>query len=199
MATPNPIAELVGSRICHDLISPLGAIGNGVELLELSGMLSDSPEMQLIADSVRSANARVRFFRLAFGAAAPDTMIARSEVTQLLAASPNGGKISYFWAADGPRERREVRAVFLALMCLESALPQGGNIQIGATGADWTLRAEADRLLVNDALWEGLRQPRLAPQLSPAQVQFALLPSVLAEMDRAVAVKIGADHIEITF
>jgi len=51
------LTALIGSRICHDLISPLGAIGNGVELLQLSGM-GDSPEMALISESVTNANLR---------------------------------------------------------------------------------------------------------------------------------------------
>ena len=58
--------DLIGSRICHDLISPLGAIGNGVELLTMSGM-TEVPEMTLISESVENANARIRFFRIAFG------------------------------------------------------------------------------------------------------------------------------------
>ena len=63
------LAALVGSRICHDLISPIGAINNGLELLGMSGDMS-GPELELISDSVANANARIRFFRIAFGAAA---------------------------------------------------------------------------------------------------------------------------------
>jgi histidine phosphotransferase ChpT len=62
------LTSLIGSRICHDLISPLGAIGNGVELLAMSEV-AKGPEMSLIAESVENANARIRFFRVAFGAA----------------------------------------------------------------------------------------------------------------------------------
>ena len=46
--THSNLATLIGSRICHDLISPIGAIHNGLELLELSGGMSQTPEMQLI-------------------------------------------------------------------------------------------------------------------------------------------------------
>ena len=56
------LAQMVGSRLCHDLISPLGAIGNGVELLEMSPDfpgISDSPELRLIAESVAAARARM--------------------------------------------------------------------------------------------------------------------------------------------
>ena len=55
------IVSLVGSRLCHDLISPLGAIGNGVELLQMAGDwpgLKESPEMSLIEDALRAARAR---------------------------------------------------------------------------------------------------------------------------------------------
>jgi histidine phosphotransferase ChpT len=68
MSDQPDLAALIGSRICHDLISPIGAIGNGVELLlmEASGK---GPELSLISESVAAANARIRFFRVAFGAA----------------------------------------------------------------------------------------------------------------------------------
>ena len=54
--TSRHIAALLGSRICHDLISPIGAISNGVELMQMSGADS-SPELALISESVESANA----------------------------------------------------------------------------------------------------------------------------------------------
>ena len=58
MSRPD-ITGLVGARICHDLISPIGAIGNGIELLGLTGV-APGPEMQLISDSAAGAQARVR-------------------------------------------------------------------------------------------------------------------------------------------
>ena len=86
MADPLPdFAALIGSRICHDLISPLGAIGNGVELLEMSSA-GASPEMALISESVASANARIRFFRIAFGAAGSGGSVAAAEIRSILAA-----------------------------------------------------------------------------------------------------------------
>lgn len=58
--TQADLAGLVGSRLCHDLVSPLGAIGNGIELLSLSpGMaaVTASPEMALINDALAAARA----------------------------------------------------------------------------------------------------------------------------------------------
>jgi histidine phosphotransferase ChpT len=192
------VTALVGSRICHDLISPLGAIGNGVELLELSG-LPQSPEMALIAESVESANARIRFFRVAYGSALVDQMMTRAEIASTLTAAARGGRLSYFWAAEGDQPRAEVRAVFLLLQCFETALPLGGEIQIDRRGADWELSAESDRLRLDEPLWTSMLQTRIKPQVSASQVQFLLLPDVLSDLGRNLALKLGPDRITARF
>ncbi|GGL77587.1 histidine phosphotransferase family protein [Wenxinia marina] len=194
------IVALVGSRICHDLGSPLGAIGNGVELMTLAGDGPPSPEMELIAQSIETANAMLRFFRLAFGRAAPGSMVARDEIAQLLAAASRGGRLTYYWAVDDPQERAEVRAVLLTLMCFESALPRGGDVHIRRRGPRWEMWAEGDRLAVRQDLWSSLSAPAKGPaEPAPAEVQFVLLPEVLAELDRTLAVDIGANRITAGF
>ena len=61
------LGALLCSRICHDIISPVGAINNGLELLEEGG--ADEDAMALIKSSARNASARLQFARIAFGAA----------------------------------------------------------------------------------------------------------------------------------
>lgn len=56
------LAALIGSRICHDLISPIGAINNGLELLGMSGNRMEGPEIDLIGQSVQNASARASAF-----------------------------------------------------------------------------------------------------------------------------------------
>ena len=53
------LSALIGSRICHDLISPIGAINNGLELLGMTTRQA-GPEMALISESVENAAARIR-------------------------------------------------------------------------------------------------------------------------------------------
>ena len=81
------LSQLLGSRLCHDLVSPLGAIGNGVELLEMSPDfpgIAACPELKLIAESVLAARARIQIFRVAFGQVQGDQRIARAGLAQLL-------------------------------------------------------------------------------------------------------------------
>lgn len=74
-------AALIPSRICHDVISQIGAIGNGMELMALSsGQEQSSPELDLILQSVENANARIRFFRIAYGSALSTHLVGRQEV-----------------------------------------------------------------------------------------------------------------------
>ncbi len=192
------LTALVGSRICHDLISPLGAIGNGVELMGLSGM-AQTPEMALIAESVANANARIRFFRVAYGGADPGQMIARAEITGTLTAAARGGRLSYCWETDGDQPRQEVKAIFLLLQCFETAMPYGGDVRVRRISTGWEVEADGERLRIDEALWNGLVSPRARPAVSAAHVQFALLPTALAEIGKSLALKLGPDRILARF
>ena len=63
------VLELLMSRVCHDLISPVGAVVNGVELIEDGGTDMADDAMALVAKSARHASRRLQFFRMAYGAA----------------------------------------------------------------------------------------------------------------------------------
>ncbi len=196
------LAALLGSRICHDLISPLGAIGNGVELLTMSGA-TPGPELALISESVTSANARIRFFRIAFGAAEPEQTVKRAEILSILSDMTRGGRLNITWQAVGDPSRCEAKIAFLALQCLESALPFGGRIVVGGHSGDgtggWRITAEAERMTVDPALWRQLEGAGPAGPLAAAQVQFALLPDEAARQGRRVTTEIADRQISIRY
>ena len=185
--TPD-LTALIGSRICHDLISPLGAIGNGVELMGMAGK-ADGPEMDLIAESIENANARIRFFRVAFGAAHPGQVIATSEVTGTLRDLTKGGRFMVDWQITGALQRPQVKLAFLVLQCFESAMPRGGHVSVRLVGEEWALTGEADALAIKPDLWSMLSAPVANPQLDAAEVHFALAPLAAATIGRQLAVE----------
>ncbi len=195
--TPD-FAALIGSRICHDLISPLGAIGNGVELLAMTSAGS-GPEVALITESVANANARIRFFRLAFGSAQGGGVVPLTEVRSILADMTRGGRTAIDWQIAGDLPRARVKLAFLALQCLETALPWGGQITVRDSGTGWRAEARAERLLVDDALWANLAAHRPDPGIAPAQVQFALLPVDAAHQGGRVGYDRGEKTLAISF
>ncbi len=191
------LAELIGSRICHDLISPIGAITNGLELLEMVGAVQ-GPEMELISGSVGSAGARIRFFRVAFGAAS-DQPLGGTEVIELLRDLEKASRVRITWNLTEPVPRNQVKLAFLAVMCCESAMPFGGEVEIETRGDAWTVTGTADKLKLDPDLWKGVSTGCFASKVSPAHVQFALLPETAAAMGRRVAVETTTTQTKLRF
>ncbi|NOD75435.1 histidine phosphotransferase family protein [Ruegeria sp. HKCCD4332] len=191
------LAELIGSRICHDLISPIGAITNGLELLDMVGAVQ-GPEMELISGSVGSAGARIRFFRVAFGSAS-DQPLGRAEITELLNDVERAGRVRVNWNLTEPVPRNQVKLDFLALMCCESAMPLGGTVDVTSQGANWNVTGSADKLNVDSDLWKHVVTERFPNKLTPAQVQFALLPETAKTMGRRVAAETTATRVSLRF
>lgn len=187
-------AALIGSRICHDLISPLGAIGNGVELLEMSEAGS-SPEVALISESVANANARIRFFRVAFGASAGGGSVSAGEIRSILATMTGGSRTKIDWRVAGDVPRPLAKLAFLALQCMETALAWGGEITV----TPGQVEARAARLNIDETLWANLTADAPDPEIAPAQVQFALLPTEARAQGRTVSWSRGGDGVTIRF
>lgn len=191
----NNLATLIGSRICHDLISPIGAINNGLELLSMAENPPAGAEMELIGTSVDNASARIRFFRIAFGATGKQ-LVGQAEITSILRDLYRDSRLSFEWVPADPQPRAAVRLAFLAILCLETAMPYGGRAKVTEDQGKWTLTGTADKLNVDPALWGLLNTPTGKTSVQPAHVQFALLPNIADDENRRV--KYASDDTTIT-
>jgi histidine phosphotransferase ChpT len=125
------LAALLCSRLCHDLISPVGAVGNGVELLE--GAPGVDPEIfGLLNDSARKALAVLGFYRIAFGAAGGDgAALSAGELRQLAQALLADTRHSLDWPVEGDDlQRREAKLLLLMILTAASASPLGADIAL---------------------------------------------------------------------
>lgn len=178
-------ASLLASRICHDLISPIGAISNGLELLMMSG-LKPSPELSLIEESIANANARVRLFRLAFGSASSGQRMARSDVVSLLGDCFANGRIQVIWEPTSDMSRIEAKIALLAILCLEVALPAGGKIVVRCDRGQWQMQAYGSKIRFETNPWGVLSTSAIdTNDLMPAHIQFALLRDALVQLGRS--------------
>ncbi|MCC7046096.1 MAG: histidine phosphotransferase [Alphaproteobacteria bacterium] len=135
------IAELLCSRLCHDLVSPVGAVNNGVELMEEFGGASDEA-MALIGTSGRQAARRLQYYRIAFGLAGSQIAQSLDDVKGMIAGFLEGGKATIEWepAAQAP-ETPGWGKLLLNLVALASeALPRGGTLRIAVAGEDGKAR-----------------------------------------------------------
>ena len=192
------LTALLGSRICHDLISPIGAISNGLELLLMDGR-QNGPEMALISESVANANARIRFFRVAYGQAGGDHRIGRSEVQSILADLTRGGRLSIDWKTGSDLAKAEVKIVFLLIQCLESAMAYGGKITVTDLDGRWLIVGEASKLKIDTGLWEVLANPLATPDLGPAQVHFPLVAEEIMRQRHRLVTELKETEIRLMF
>ncbi|MEO1306659.1 MAG: histidine phosphotransferase family protein, partial [Pseudomonadota bacterium] len=188
--------DLIGSRICHDLISPIGAIANGVELLGMGGIGDQTPELDLINQSVENASARIRLYRIAFGVASPVQMVGHAEINSVMSEyfAPTRLSVSAAQLADCPRP--EVKVLFLLLLCAESCMPYGGSIRVTRTDKVWHVTGEADKIKNDPAIlaWFGSQDQ---PEPTSALVHFALLAQLGQRDNKRVHVDVGLTKIAL--
>ncbi|MCQ0969685.1 histidine phosphotransferase family protein [Paracoccus sp. TK19116] len=200
--TPGALASLVGSRLCHDLVSPLGAIGNGVELLQMSGAfpgIAKSDEMQLISESIAAARSRIQSFRVAFGQAPGGQRVAHAEFERLVHGLSSTGRLKVQLDSAGDHPRTDVRMVLLGLMCMESAMPWGGRVLVCRAGTRWRLVAEAERTKPDTALWSWLGGAEMLPAATASEVHFPLLAEAAIEARRDLQWELDETGAEISF
>lgn len=132
------VLELVCSRLCHELVSPVGAINNGVELIEETAGVSGTgmgDAVALIGASAEQAARRLRLLRLAYGAAGTVAGTAAMEFRTTADQYFQGGRVTLDWPAgtgDDALSQPGLGKLMLNLLILaEEALPYGGRIRVG--------------------------------------------------------------------
>jgi histidine phosphotransferase ChpT len=116
---PPRVMELVASRICHDLVSPVGAISNGVELMQELGDDAGDEAVSLIASSALQASIRLKAFRLCYGAAGTDKNIGFKEIREVFADWLKAGRVQAEFEPDlGVKFSMPPRGFFKTLLNL---------------------------------------------------------------------------------
>ncbi|MEI8396912.1 MAG: histidine phosphotransferase family protein [Rhodospirillaceae bacterium] len=136
------IVEQLCSRICHDLAGPVGAIRNGLELIEETAAESGAgggEALGLIGHSAEQAARRLRLFRMAYGRSTADGVRSFSDIRDAALDWIAGGRVSLNWAAgqpdDGLAPRPGLAKVILNLVILAvDVIPAGGTISITGSG-----------------------------------------------------------------
>src|ERR1700761_7223243 len=98
------VLELLASKLCHDLVSPVSAINNGVELIEDIGGSVVDEAMKLIGDSAHHASRRLRLYRMAYGRAGSADNLGIKDVRLLAEQYLSGGKATITWPETQPPE-----------------------------------------------------------------------------------------------
>ncbi len=186
-------ASMLASRLCHDLLSPVGAFSNGLELL------ADEKDadmrarcVDLLEQSARTSAAKLKFFRLAFGSAggfgeAVPPGEAKSAIEGIMADRP----IVLNWMiGDDPLPKPAVKIILNLALILVDALVRGGRLDIGCEkqgeGIEIALHAEAERILVDADVERILSEGEEASAMTSRTAPAVLVRAVAAQNDGTV-------------
>jgi histidine phosphotransferase ChpT len=136
------LAALLCSRVCHDLISPVGAIVNGLEVLDDDPKPEDRDfALELIRKSAKTASARLQFCRLAFGAAgSAGAQIDLGDALNMAKGHIEDGKVTIAWNL--PRillPKNRVKLLLNMLVIAQQTIPRGGTLTVDPVGEGETM------------------------------------------------------------
>lgn len=192
-------ASLLCSRLCHDLVSPVGSLYNGVELLaEETDPDMRARCMELLADSARQTANKLKFFRLAFGAAGGfgDNIDTREAQAALEGLYGSERRIEVDWQMQGHSlPKGAVKMLLNLAMIAGDALLRGGKLQIASEAQgdkiEVAVRAEGPRILLDESLKQALTGGGKADQLTPRAAGAHLVYMLAEEADTTVQVSEG--------
>jgi histidine phosphotransferase ChpT len=197
------LASLLCSRLCHDLMSPVGALNNGIELLADE----QDPDMrekclELLAVSARASANKLKFFRLAFGAGggfgeAINTDEARAALEGVFGPER---RIELGWlVADDKLPKGAVKLLLNVALLAGDALVRGGRLDIGAErngdALELAIRAEGPRILLDPALRETLGKGGTGGSVEPRAAGAWLAHSLAAEAGGTIRLSDPADDL----
>jgi len=197
------LASLLCSRLCHDLMSPVGALNNGIELLadETDPDMRDKC-LELLADSARASANKLKFFRLAFGAAggfgeAVDTHEAQAALEGVFGPER---RIEVGWVvSDGKLPKGAVKLLLNLALLAGDALVRGGRLDVGAETRDGEIelavRAEGPRILLDPVLRETLANGAEGGSIEPRAAGAWLAHCLAAEAGASVQLSDPASEV----
>ena len=184
-------AALLCSRLCHDLVSPVGAMANGIEILaDETDEDMRAEVIALLEHSARQTSNRLQFFRLAFGAGGGfGQMVGLRDAEKAVRAFFQGGKITLDWRPQVSEMRKEALKVLLNLVLVGGdSIIRDGRLVVEAAGEGDGLRlevrAEAERLTLPETM-----EQALAGNIAVAELDSKTAPAYLAT---SAAAQLGA-------
>lgn len=197
------LASLLCSRLCHDLLSPVGALNNGIELMADE----QDPEMrerclELLAESAKASANKLKFFRLAFGAGGGyGTMIDTQEAKTALEGLFGGDhKVDLGWMVSADSLSKNATKLLLNLALIAGdALVRGGRLDVGAEETDGRLelviRGEGPRILLDPKLRETILTGSADGEVEPRAVGAWLSHSLAAEAGGSIRLSDPSDDV----
>ncbi len=174
------MSALLSSRICHDLINPVGAIGSGLEVLDdptMDGTMQEAA-LDLIRSGAGKAIALLTYARLAYGAAGGfGAQIGLEDAQKVLVDLFETVKPELDWQIAGDfADKENVKVILILAYAAADCVPRGGVVQISGDVQNFSITATGKKVILQDDLVSALRgeSKDIAPKFMPALIALKL-------------------------
>lgn len=184
------LAELLSSRLCHDLVTPIGAINTGLELFQenVVDLSQDSKEIiDLIQHSSQVASSRLSFFRIAFGSSGERTSF--GEARALIENYFSRSKIEFEWKSPFQEDlilENWGRLLLNSILWVSECAPKGGIIQVtlpDETSSKLSVGLDADSIILHQGTLEALGGKVPISDLTPRTIPCYLIHNLVKEIN----------------
>lgn len=184
------LAELLSSRLCHDLVTPIGAINTGLELFQenVVDLSEDSTEIiDLIQHSSQVASSRLSFFRIAFGSSGERTSF--GEARTLIENYFSRSKIEFEWKSPFQEDlilENWGRLLLNSVLWVSECAPKGGIIQVtlpDKMSAKLSVGLDADSIILHQGTLEALEGKVSLSDLTPRTIPCYLIHNLVKEIN----------------
>lgn len=187
------MAEMLATKLCHDLTGPIGAVNNGAEFISDEDFTMQGDALQLITDSAREASVRLQFFRQSYGSVKGAGEVSLGEKKRLVSEFFKHSRIQVDWpdmyadAGNVSLAQRTSRLVLNVILIVAASMIKGGTLHIkieqeGDAEKVITVKAEADVLKIDGETLKIIDGAGDAPEMSPKNVQVYFTTSFAKEL-----------------
>lgn len=194
--------ELLASRICHDLVSPVGAIGNGIEFMEDMGPDGFEDSLDLIKHSASQASVRLQLFRICYGAGGSEKMVSAKAIYEAFINFMDKGKFSLEWDLlnDVPDELPTgfLKMILNALIFVHDGLPKGGTLNVKVDGDHMTITGQGDMIRLREGALDALEGHAIVEDLDPKNIHGYVTHYFSKIFDIDMSANVTEDDITIS-
>ena len=174
------LSALLSSRVCHDLINPVGAISSGLEMIDDETSDAAMREMAdaLVRDGTKKALALLSFARLAYGVAGGyGAEIKLEDAQAVIEAVFDTTKAELDWrVANAMAAKNRVKILLILANAAQESIPRGGNVTITDIDDGYRLIVEGERMFLNEDFIHAIagKIDDMKPKMAPAYIAHCL-------------------------
>lgn len=200
---PTRASEILISKLCHDLVSPVGAVNNGIEFLSDMGADGLQDGLGLIEHSARQASVRLQLFRMCYGAGGSDSKVTGKMIYETFQNYIKDTKCTMDWDLMNHIPDDDVPAGFMKtllnmMVMAQESLPKGGVVSITMVDGAMIVKGASDTIRPKDGVIEAFNGTLAIDDLSPKSIHGYVTRAYADLFDLSVTCAISDTEIKLS-